>query len=406
MNVLILSKDPTLFESGLEVFGDTRQRHQRYARQLRERFGTGSSIRIIGYTPDNPRYQVEHLADGLTLYPTRSIHRFTFLWGVFRQLSAVLRGWKPDLITVQTPWEEGMLGYLLSRLIGAKFFLQIHFDLFSESWREEHRLNKWRRLVAIRLLKRSDAIRVVAQALKRKIQDLGIPANQIFVVPVGINFKPIDSGAEKDTYKEKISPRLVGKPVVLFTGRFYPPKNLSLWVEIAEQITCVNPEVIYVMAGDGPLFQKTKQLVQEKQLSDKFYFLGKVGHERLPEIYAAADVFLLTSNYEGYGRVIVEANLSGLPVVSTRSTGPDDLIVHGKTGYLHDLDDKEGLVQSVLRFINDENLRKKMGDAGKTRVENEFSTASLVKKLVDVWETVCGELPEGQKRNAGIEGQS
>lgn len=406
MNILILSKDPTLFESGSEVFGDTRKRHEQYARELRERVGSDCSIRIICYTPNKSKYQVEHLADGLALYPTRSVHRFTFLWGVFRQLPAVMHGWKPDVITVQTPWEEGVLGYLLSRLIGAKFILQIHFDLFSECWRQEHPLNKWRRLIAILLIKRSDAVRVVSKVLKKKIQDLGISTDQIFVVPVGINFKLLNSGFEKDTFKEKISGRLVGKPVVLFVGRFYPPKNLPLWVEIAERIALISPEVRFVMAGNGPLFPKIRELVQEKQLSDRFYFLGNVGHEKLPEIYAAADVFMLTSNYEGYGRVIVEAFLSGLPVVSTRSAGPEDLIIHGKIGYLHDLDDKEGLVHSVLKLIKDANLRKTMGEAGKNRMENEFSSVNLVKKLVDVWETVYGRLPKEKKRNARTGGYS
>lgn len=393
MNILIIGKDPTLFESGKETFGDTRKRHIAYARALRRRW-PGSSIRIITYTPSAARYEVEQVEDGLTLYPTCSFHRATFLWDVVRLFPHLIRGWKPDLITVQTPYEEGLIGYFLSRFVGAKFLPQLHFDLFSEDWRKEHWLNSWRCCMASWVIRRADGVRVVSEALKSKlVERLGMTEDRVNVLPVGVNFTPVDRVEKGEACKAAINPKLAGKPVVLFVGRFYAPKNLSLWVEVAERVSREVPEAYFVMAGDGPLLAEIRALVENKKLSERFCFLGKVGHERLPEVYAAADLFLLTSNYEGYGRVVVEAHLAGLPVVSTKSTGPKDLIVDGETGYLHPLKDVDGLARSVVRLLSVPGLRDTMGQAGKKRVEQQFSLDTLVERLITAWGEICSRPP-------------
>jgi len=393
MNVLIIGKDPTLFESGKETFGDTRKRHIAYARALQRRW-PGSSIRIITYTPSAARYKVEQVEEGLTLYPTCSFHRATFICDVVRFFPRVLRGWKPDLITVQTPYEEGLLGFFLSRFVEAKFFPQLHFDLFSEDWRQEHWLNGWRRRVSSWVIKRADGVRVVSEALKSKlVERLDVPEDRVSVLPVAVNFTPVDRAEKGNACKAVINPKLAGRPVVLFVGRFYAPKNLPLWVEVAERVSREVPDAYFVMAGDGPLLAEIRALVETKKLAERFCFLGKVGHERLPEVYAAADLFLLTSNYEGYGRVVVEAHFAGLPVVSTKSTGPESLIVDGETGYLHPLKDVEGLSQSVVHLLSDPGLREAMGQAGKKRVEQQFSLDTLVEQLIAAWGELCSKPP-------------
>jgi len=404
MNILIFGRDPTLFESGSQVTQDTRKRHQLYAKVLREHCGVDSTIRVICYTPVDAKYQVQQLEDGLTLYPTRSPHRATFLLGAIQLLPQVLRDWRPDLITVQTPWEEGTLGYWLSRLLGAKFLPQLHVDIFSEGWRQEHWLNGWRRWVASQLIRHADGVRVVSEVLKNKvIEHLQTPSNQVFVVPVGVNFSPVNSLSGKDLYKEKINLRLVGKPVVLFVGRFCDQKNLFLWVEVAQRVIDQLPDAQFIMAGNGSLFTKIRSLTEAKRLQDNFYFLGKVGYEKLPDVYAAADIFLLTSNYEGYGRVIVESMLAEVPVVSTACTGPEDLIIHGVNGFLLPVKDLCGLSNAVLSLLTDAQKAQQMGRAGKIYIQHNFSTQALIDKLIACWALVGKDICRYQREDAESE---
>ncbi|WP_339393213.1 glycosyltransferase family 4 protein [Nostoc sp. UHCC 0870] len=389
MNILIIGKDPTVFENSPYVFGDTQKRHQNYAQVLQEHCGTNSSIRMISYTPRDSKYQVQQLQQGLTLYPTRSLHRSTFIIDVIRLLPSVLYNWQPDVITVQTPWEEGILGYVLSRILGVRFLLQLHFDLFSPDWQKEHWLNSWRKLIASQLIRRADGVRVVSEILQDKVvKFLNLSVKQVFVVPVGVNFTPANSLVDKNDYKAKLNPKIAGKPVVLFVGRICIAKNLPLWIEVASRITQYLPETQFIMAGDGLLLTDIQTLVAKKKLTDQFHFLGKVGYESLPEVYAAADAFLLTSHNEGYGRVIVESLLSGVPVVSTACTGPEDLIVDGINGFLLPLGDVTGLSNKVIKLLQDKQQAQSMGNVGRERMLAMFSNTSLAERLIECWLTV------------------
>ncbi len=393
MNVLVLGTDRTVFLTE-ECFGDTRKRHIAYARRLRERCGDDSEIRFISLSPIAPEYEVQTLPHGLTLYPTRSIHRATFFLDIVRLLPTVLRGWKPDLITVQGPWEEGTLGFLLSRLLGVKYLPQIHINIFAETWRKEHWLNPWRFFVGSNWLRRADGVRVVSQALKEEaIAWGGISEERISVVPVGVNFTPADPRKGKDHYKAQIAPRLAGRKTVLFVGRFVAQKNLDLWLDVAESVLRDRPDVCFLLAGDGHLFTHIKERVKAKGVEESFYFLGSIAHARLPDLYAAADVFLLTSDYEGYGRVIVEAFLAGVPVISTRSTGPEDLIRDQVDGYLVPVGSRDPILDRVQKLLADSATAERMGEAGRERMMQEFSLETLVERLIGCWIDICDAPP-------------
>ena len=389
MNVLLIGLDPTIFQTGKTVFGDTRKRHVAYARKLREVCGAASQIRMIAYTPSGTDYRVQELTDGLTLYPTRSFHRATFLLDLARLLPTVLHDWQPDLISPQGPWEEGTLAFFLSRWLGAKYVPQLHADIFTENWSKEHWLNPWRYFLSSRFIRSSDGVRVVSQGLKRNVVDrLGVAEEKVSVVPLGVNFTPADSRTPRNHYKEQIAPQLSGRKTVLFVGRFCAAKNLDLWVEVAQMVAQRQRDVSFLMAGHGSLMPKIQRLVAEKGIADRFHFLGAVGHEMLPEIYAAADVFLLTSHYEGYGRVIVESFLAGVPVVSTRSGGPEDIVRIGVDGYL--TSKPRDLADAVLSLLADPETAARMGRAGQQRMQEEFSLEILVQRLIGCWVNACG----------------
>ena len=235
------------------------------------------------------------------------------------------------------------------------------------------------------LLKHADSIRVVSNLQREKLtKQLDIAAEKIHIAPVTVNFQPV-SGLKSD-FKKKISPPLETKKVVLFVGRFYAPKNLKLWVEVAEQISRKVPNVAFIMAGDGPLFDEIQLVVKQKKLTYQFDFLGNVGYEKLPEVYAAADVFLLSSHYEGFGRVILEAYMAGVPVVSTACTGPEDIIESGTTGFLVPPGNCPALTDAMLKLLQDDESRERFGKMGQEKVMKEFNHKNLTAKIIAAWE--------------------
>lgn len=384
LNILMLSKDPALFFSEETAFNDSCERHVIYATALRCRY-PGSEIRIITNVPRFKSKESEQSCDGLRIYSTDSIHRVTYLLGVLKRLPMVLDdGWRPDVVTVQTPWEEGSLGYLLARILKAKYVPQLHFDLFSKEWKKEHWLNPWRKQVASWLLRRGDTIRVVSNVQREKlIEGLGVTHEKIHVVPVGVNFQPVTG--MKSNFKRNIAPTLENKKIVLFVGRFCAQKNLSLWVDVAEAVSRQMYDVVFVMAGNGPMFDKVRLFVKQKKIEERFYFLGHVEHKSLPQVYAAADVFLLTSDYEGLPRVILESYLSGIPVVSTDVGGVRDLVDTGSTGFLLSCGDSQGLADAVMRLLEDDRIRERFGNAGHKKIVTQFPFTELTEKLIDCW---------------------
>ena len=387
MNVLIISKDPTILESSRNTFGDTRDRHIKYAEELKRR-SPHSEIRIITYSKYYDNHKVDQVCDGLLVFPTKSRIRALFIIDMIVLFFKVTKNWKPDLITVQTPYEEGFAGLLLARLCKAKFLPQLHFDILSKNWLQEHPLNIWRKFVSLWVMKKADAVRVVSDKLAVSLnKKTAIPRDKIFTLPVCVNFVPVIT-QDKNRYKRSIDSKLENQKVVLFVGRFYAPKNLERWVGIAEKLLRKGVNANFVMAGGGVDFENVKKIVKDKNLDSHFTLMGNVGHQVLPEVYAAADVFLLTSHYEGFGRVVVESYLAKVPVVSTMSTGPEDIIVDGKTGYLFDHGDDK-IVDGLEKLLTDDVLRIEMGEKGYAHVNKSYSLKVLVSKLVDSWISIC-----------------
>lgn len=387
MKLLVLSKDATLFAKGGAVQGDARLRHARYASILRRRCGDDSEIRLITYTTASSGHRYDEAAPGLTLYGTASAHRALYLLDVLRLLPRVLAGWRPYAVTVQTPWEEGVLGELLARVLGVRFLPQLHFDLFSADWLSEHPLNRWRRFQAQRVLRGATRVRVVSTPLRDLVSSrCGIPPERIDIIPVGVNFTP--SVLTRDAAKAAISPDLAGHPVVFFVGRLTAQKNLQLWLTVAREALAQRPEVRFVLAGGGEEDQALQALAVEMGIADAVTFLGPVGYECLPDLYAAADIFLLTSHYEGFGRVVLEAAMAGVPSVATKCSGPEDLIDHGRTGYLLERGDGEALVAAVLDLVGHPDQAARMGGLARDLVQEQFGIDALANRLVSHWSAV------------------
>lgn len=384
-NILILSKDPSLFENLSNCFiGDSRKRHIFYADRLRQKY-PGSEIRIITYTSRSIVKRVDIVSEGLRLYGTRSYHRATYSFDLIKCLPVVLAdGWTPNVVTVQTPWEEGLIGCLVARWLRARFVPQLHFDLFSVDWAAESFLNPLRRFIAKIVLRSADRVRVVSKSLRDKVVDeCNISVDKVRIAPVGVNFIPA-IGLKKD-FKARLSPGLEQSKTVLFVGRLCPSKNLNLWYEVATRVLRNIPKVTFIIVGDGPEEFLFKSRVLAAGLQDHFIFSGNQAHEVLPFFYASADLFLLTSHYEGFGRVVLESLLSGVPVVSTACGGPQDLIDNGQSGYLVPCGDINGLADRVIELLDNDQSASLMGIAGQKIMMNQFSLLSLTDRMIGSW---------------------
>lgn len=202
------------------------------------------------------------------------------------------------------------------------------------------------------------------------------------------HFKPADRAAES-----KI--QLPFKPddafILLSVGRVIQAKGYELVIRALPEIKKAIPNVHYLIAGqqDEPEYSHLKQLSHELGVQTCVHFLSKIGYQDLPELYHAAQLFVLTSKpiYEpfyqedNFPMVLLEAAACGLPSIGTYCGGIPEIIEEGVTGFLVPVDNHHSLAGKVITLHENEPLRQQMGINARERILRFFDKEKVMEPL-------------------------
>ena len=150
-----------------------------------------------------------------------------------------------------------------------------------------------------------------------------------------------------------------------------------------------DPPELLLVGNTGPT-EATWARAEELGVRDRIVFRRDVSRDELAQLYRSASVYVLSSDEEGLGVVILEAMASGLPVVSTDCGGPSTSVVHGETGLLVPRSDPEALASALESLFADSALRSRMGAAGRARAEEHFSLETTGKHFIDWYDRALG----------------
>jgi phosphatidylinositol alpha-1,6-mannosyltransferase len=183
--------------------------------------------------------------------------------------------------------------------------------------------------------------------------------------------------------------------VVLTVGRLVERKGHDLVIRALAALGGELGPVRYVIAGTGPEEGRLRRLAEELGVRDRVAFAGYVPDEDLPGLYAACDVFVMPSRalaardgIEGFGMVFLEAGACAKPVIGGRSGGVREAVEDGVTGLLVDPHDVGELAEALRRLLQDPELRRRMGEAGRARAER--LEARWVEAVRRIWNEVLG----------------
>ncbi len=176
--------------------------------------------------------------------------------------------------------------------------------------------------------------------------------------------------------------------VVLYVARFQTVKNHAVLLEAFAEVTKSIPDTILLLAGSGPLQAETRARATALGLGGRVRFLGETPYERMPGVYAAADVKAISSDYESFCFAALEAMASGLPLVVTRTDWVPRLVGDGEGGFVVPVGDARAMADKLLALLRDPDLRSRMGARNAARAKAEHGWTASAKKLLSVYDAL------------------
>ena len=352
MRVLMISLDRRLLQPS-----DVVARHQKYADLA------GALDKIVFSKEKTWREGSKNLR----VFGTGSTKLFHFR-RAFELASNLFSQNKYDLIIAQD--FAAPVGQRLKRKFNIPFLVSFHSIFFERKWLGGSPL-KWYMLYRIKKAASSaDAFRVVNAKIQNKLRAWGFEKS-ILVEPTPIDIKHF--------FVEKKMSNPV--PVILFVGRLTAEKNTQMLIEAFKELT--TPAILKIV-GAGVLEQKLKSLAGS---SRHIHFLGPKSHEELPGIYRAADIFVLPSNTESFGWVLLEAAASRCAIIATKTPGASAIIKNGETGILIDIGNKRDLKISLVNLIKNPDLRESFGQKAQEAARPHDSQIAAA-RIVNFWKEV------------------
>jgi glycosyltransferase involved in cell wall biosynthesis len=288
-------------------------------------------------------------------------------------LAAAIRAAKPDLVHIHLPHPGGVLGLAASRYRGP-VVITYHSDIV--------RQRIWSAVfqpIVDPLLRRAKTIIVASPSYIGSSPVLGRHRDRCRVVPLGVpveSFERVDPAAVAGI-RQHYGPRLV-----LGVGRFVYYKGFEFLIRAMRQV-----DGRLVLVGSGPLRAALESQAAAAGVAGKVSFVGEVVD--LAPFYHAADVFVLPSvaRSEAFGIVQVEAMACGTPVVNTSlDTGVPWVSPHMQTGLTVPPLNEQALADAITTLLDDDGLRRRLGDAGRARVRAEFGVELMGERVMRIYE--------------------
>jgi len=204
--------------------------------------------------------------------------------------------------------------------------------------------------------------------------------SQYVVVPPGTGFSSVPC---RDDARHRLSLPL-DVPVVAFVGRLTGVKRPERFIDAAIRLTVARPSCHFLVAGEGELLEALR--ARARPLGNRIRFLGWCAD--VEQVYAASDVVMLTSDNEGMPVSLIEAAVVGIPAVTTRVGSAPEVVLDGVTGLVTAPDTQE-LAEAAGTLLDDDQLRRRLGDAARLHASERFGAARLVDDIASLYEQVA-----------------
>lgn len=303
------------------------------------------------------------------------------------------------VVCASEPTAGGLAAFVLRRLTGTPFLLQLQGDLFNLPREVPIIKRALTRKVTTFLSRRADGVRCVSRALMDAAKEAGVPDSRLRLVPSRCDtrqFDPDNRGADRLRIRTELG-FTDEERVVLFVGSLSVHKGVSYLLRAIRLLRAEKPMVVAVLLGSGKLGRELRLETRRLGLDKHVRFCSPVPYDQVPSWMAAADVFVLPSLDEGMPRVVLEAMSMRLPVVASAVGGVPELVRTGETGFLIPPADVGALSAAIGTVVEGLENGSEMGARARQVVMDHYSfeegiaaLATLIKSVRDAGLTSNG----------------
>jgi glycosyltransferase involved in cell wall biosynthesis len=272
----------------------------------------------------------------------------------------------------------GHAAALLSRELGIPFVVTVHgLDAFSTN-QVKGRAGQWCRRVSQWVYGSANQVICISEKVREQVLQ-GAPQAKTTVIYNGVDpviFSPDQSSAASN--------------VILSVGNLIPVKGHELLLRAFAAINDRYPTATCVIIGDGPERPGLSRLAGELGIASEVRFMGRQSRSNVTRAMRGCAVFALPSRYEGLGCVYLEAMSASKPVIACRRQGIDEIIQHSVNGWLTDPDDLPGLTSGLDTLLQNQQMRRQMGEVARRTIQNGLTLAHQAERLVRVYQECRG----------------
>jgi glycosyltransferase involved in cell wall biosynthesis len=213
----------------------------------------------------------------------------------------------------------------------------------------------------------------------------GLPADKFVVIPNGV-----EPAAPRPPKSREALLAELGLPptarLIVAVNRLWPQKRVKDLIWAADLLKIVNPDAHLLIVGAGPQRWRLERYRDQCEIRDCVHFLGQ--RDDVTSLLPHCECLWLGSGYEGQSNAILEAMSAGLPVIATDIPGNRDLVVPDQTGHLVPVGDRAAFARRTNALLNDPELARRLGAAGRQRVLTEFSVEKMVARHAGLYEEI------------------
>ncbi|HNZ86410.1 MAG TPA: glycosyltransferase family 4 protein [bacterium] len=351
MQILVVGNDKNIFNENSKLL----ERILEYSKIVEKYFVVVPNNKSVNINKDN-----------LHIFSFGGRNKFTQIIKLFFGTIKIFKKERFNLISVQDQYYLAFIAYLLSKKLKTGLEIQIH------GFEKYYGLRKF---IANIVIPRANSIRVVSERLKKEIiEKFKISEDKITVVPIYTKSMVLDLGIRAERKKF----------VFLTIGRLVKVKNIELQIRALKKIVEKYQNIELHIVGEGPEKNNLEKLAEDLNLKNYVKFFGY--QNNVEKFYQNCDVFLLTSNYEGWGLVAIEALQYKIPIIMTDVGCANEIIINNENAIIIPVNNLKLLENAMIQIYEDRVLREKFSNNTQIAVSKLLTKEQTLDLYKKSWE--------------------